>query len=174
MFLNLGDKTYYLRAQLSLQIESRTWVSSHVAQRREKVGIDGAQSRVVPARQHVRFSHDCDLFKTAFSKRPLISNGKTIRQCISDVSCDTRQWNSITTVFLPKVCHESVALSYSLSHSVFLNFFKNRQIFTNLGPLRLSVNDNGDKSQHILVLNGCNRLVKKNRYLFFYCFFLYR
>ncbi len=74
MVLNFGDMTwYYLRAELSLQIESRTRVSSHVAQRREKVGIDRAQSRVVSAGQKVLFSHDCSLYSffiPAFSKRP--------------------------------------------------------------------------------------------------------
>ncbi len=53
--LQFEDNTYYLRAELSLQIESRTWVSCHIAQRREEVGIDGAQSRVVSARQKVLF-----------------------------------------------------------------------------------------------------------------------
>jgi hypothetical protein len=59
MYVGIWDKTHYLRAELGLEIESRTRVSSHVAQRREKVGIDGAQSRVVSAAQQILFSHHC-------------------------------------------------------------------------------------------------------------------
>ncbi len=103
MFLNFGDKIYYLRAQLSLQIESRARVSSHVAQRREKVGIDRAQSRVVSAAQQVLFSLLCALYKffiTAFFlNAPMISNAKTIRECIRDLKCDTKRWDSIKRFF---------------------------------------------------------------------------
>ncbi len=93
MVFILGDKTYYLRAELSLQIESRARVSSHVAERREKVGIDGAESSVVSAAHQILFSNDCSLycfFITAFSKRPMIRNAKTIRECIRDVTSDIR------------------------------------------------------------------------------------